>query len=339
MRRLPAEWEPQSAVIIAWPHQGGDFVNLFGIEQCYRLIATTISRFQALVIICKNLEHRNHIAALLSEGRNIHYIESEYNDVWVRDTVFIATEENGHPLLFNFQFNGWGNKYPHDADNALNKHLFQHRFFERLPRINVDFVLEGGSLESDGKGTLLTTEECLLNPNRNPGFNQQAIADILQTHFNAKRILWLNPTSLVGDDTDAHIDTLARFCSEKIIAFSASNDPDDVHYASLNNMKSQLQTFKSACGDAYQLVELPLPGAIYNDQGQRLPANYANFLIINKAVLVPVYDDPMDKLAIARLNQCFPAHQIISVPCRPLIEQYGSLHCMSMHIPATVNLT
>ena len=160
MIRFPAEWEPQSAVVIAWPHSSGDFTNLSAVEDSYHFIATTISRFQPLIIVCKNGEHQAHIQSLLNHGERIHFVQADYNDIWVRDTVFLSLEWQ-HPKaklqLVNFRFNGWGNKYPHDADNALNLALFAHPIFKGHPTATVDLVLEGGSVESDGQGTVMTT--------------------------------------------------------------------------------------------------------------------------------------------------------------------------------------
>ncbi len=338
MIRFPAEWETQSAVIIAWPHASGDFTDLEAVESAYRFIATTISRFQPLLILCKEDDHQNHIASLLPDSQPIFFIRADYNDIWLRDTVFLSIEENEKPKLLNFRFNGWGNKYEHAADDALNGNLLQSKYFCGLSSVDVDFVLEGGSIESDGKGTLMTTVNCLLNPNRNPDLNQHAISRQLEKRLGADRILWLEQSNLAGDDTDAHIDTLARFCSEKVIAYTACTDPDDDHYATLKRMEEQLLAFKTPVGEAYRLVALPLPKAIYDDEGRRLPGNYANFLIINEAVMVPVYDDPMDQVALDKLADCFPDREIIPTPCRPLIHQYGSLHCMTMQFPATVDL-
>lgn len=334
MTRFPAEWENQSAVLIAWPHESGDFGNkLAEVEQSYRVIADTISRYQKLIIVCKHPTHQQHIAQLLKNDANIRYIHADYNDIWVRDTVFLTVEKNGQTHLLNFEFNGWGNKYPHDADNALNQTLLRNPPFKDHPCTDIDMVLEGGSIESDGHGTLLTTEQCLLNPNRNPNLTRQAIENRLQEHLGADSVLWIDQENLAGDDTDAHIDTLARFCPDDTIAYTASSDPSETQYHSLQSMEAQLQALRTATGKPYNLVPLEMPAAIFDAEGRRLPANYANFLIINSAVLVPAYDDPKDSIAQEQLRQCFPAHKIIAVPCRPIVHQYGSLHCMTMQFP------
>ena len=341
MIRFPAEWEPQSAVVIAWPHASGDFTNLSAVEDSYHFIATTIIRFQPLIILCKNGEHQQHIQSLLPSNANLHFIQTDYNDIWVRDTVFLSVEWD-HPKfsvqLLNFRFNGWGNKYNHEADNNINLNLFAHPIFKGHPTATLSLVFEGGSIESDGQGTLMTTRNCLLNPNRNPELSEQAIASQLLNYLGAKRILWVDQDNLAGDDTDAHIDTLARFCDANTIAYSACDNSEDPHYQSLKNMEAQLKAFRTADGQPYRLVALPLPQAIFDEHGEPLPANYSNFLIINGAVMVPVYDDPMDAVTLERLASCYPNHEIIATPCRPLVHQYGSLHCASMQIPATVKL-
>jgi agmatine/peptidylarginine deiminase len=339
MIRFPAEWEKQAAVLIAWPHRSGDFTNrLEAVEATYIFIAKTITQYQKLIIVCHDDSHQQHIKTLLLEDHNIDFIQATVNDIWVRDTVFLSVENDGQPQLLNFRFNGWGNKYVHHEDNALNHKLLAHHPFQGVSHKDIDFILEGGSIESDGKNTLLTTRQCLLNSNRNTGLTQDAIEQQLLLHLGANRVLWLDQDNLSGDDTDAHIDTLARFCSATTIAYTSCEDTEDRHYLGLKRMETQLQTFRMRTKEAYQLVALPLPKLIYDEDGQRLPANYANFLIINGAVMVPAYDDPMDEIAAERLKSCFPHHKIIATPCRPLVYQYGSLHCMTMQFPEKVFL-
>jgi agmatine/peptidylarginine deiminase len=334
MNRFPAEWEKQSAVLIAWPHKTGAFSNrLEAVEKTYCFIADTISHFQRLVVVCLDYSHQQHIESLLNNIRNIDFIHAKVNDIWVRDTVFLSVENDELPQLLNFRFNGWGEKYPYQDDNALNHKLLNYKPFKGVTCADVDFVLEGGSVESDGIDTILSTRQCLLNPNRNKGLTQQDIEQQLYKNFGAKRVLWIDQENLDGDDTDAHIDTLVRFCSANTIAYTSCDDINDKHYATLKNMEAQLKAFRTQTNEAYRLVPLPMPQPIFDEDGQRLPANYANFLIINHAVLVPVYDDPNDEKAISRLAGCFPHHKMIATPCRPLVHQYGSLHCMTMQFP------
>ncbi|MDD1638580.1 MAG: agmatine deiminase family protein [Methylococcaceae bacterium] len=337
MTRFPAEWEKQSAVLIAWPHKTGDFSNrLESVEQSYSVIADTITQYQKLIIVCRDDSHQQHIQTLISNHDHIDFIHATVNDIWVRDTVFLSVEQDGVISHLNFLFNGWGEKYQHQNDNALNHKLLNAKPFKGKAYKDIDFILEGGSVESDGIDTILTTKQCLLNPNRNKGLTQQEIEQQLLQHLGAKRVFWLDQENLSGDDTDAHIDTLARFCSANTIAYTSCDDVDDLHYTSLKYMERQLQDLRTQAGDPYHLVPLPLPKPIYDEEGQQLPANYANFLIINHAVMVPNYGDPMDEVALKRLVGCFPQHEIIAIPCRPLVHQYGSLHCMTMQFPEGV---
>lgn len=337
MTRFPAEWEKQSAVLIAWPHKTGDFSNrLESVEQSYSVIADTITQYQKLIIVCRDDNHQQHIQTLISNHDHIDFIHATVNDIWVRDTVFLSVEQDGEITHLNFLFNGWGEKYLHQNDNALNHKLLNAKPFKGKAHKDIDFILEGGSVESDGIDTILTTKQCLLNPNRNKGLTQQEIEQQLLQHLGAKRVFWLDQENLSGDDTDAHIDTLARFCSANAIAYTSCDDADDLHYTSLKYMERQLQDLRTQTGDPYHLVPLPLPKPIYDEEGQQLPANYSNFLIINHAVMVPVYGDPMDEIALQRLVDCFPQHEIIAIPCRPLVHQYGSLHCMTMQFPEGV---
>lgn len=334
MIRFPAEWEKQTAVLIAWPHKTGDFSNrLTAVEQSYSVIADTISQFEKLFIVCRDEAHQRHIEPLLENLTNIEFIHAIVNDIWVRDTVFLTVEKEGGIAHLNFRFNGWGEKYAHQNDNDLNHKLLNSKAFKGAKYKDIDFILEGGSIESDGAGTLLTTKQCLLNPNRNADLSQIQIEQQLQEHLGAQRILWLDQENLSGDDTDAHVDTLARFCSPTTIAYTRCDNPEDSHYASLKFMESQLQDLRTADGSCYHLVPLNLPKPIFDEEGQQLPANYANFLIINHAVLVPAYGDPMDFEAKLQLAACFPEHKILQVPCLPIVHQYGSLHCMTMQFP------
>ena len=334
MTRFPAEWEKQSAVLIAWPHKTGDFgTRLESVEQPYCVIADTITQYQRLIIVCRDDSHQQHIKALIGNHDDIDFIHATVNDIWVRDTVFLSVEQEGVISHLNFLFNGWGEKYLHQNDNALNHKLLNAKPFKGKAHKDVDFILEGGSVDSDGIDTILTTKQCLLNPNRNKGLTQQDIEQQLLLHLGAKRVLWLDQENLTGDDADAHIDSLARFCSANTIAYTSCDDADDPHYTGLKFMEQQLQDLRNQANEPYHLVPLPLPKPIVDEEGQQLPANYANFLIINHAVLAPVYGDAMDDVALARLAECFPHHEILPIPCSPLVYQYGSLHSMTMQFP------
>jgi agmatine deiminase len=208
--------------------------------------------------------------------------------------------------------------------------------FGELPLERVSLVLEGGGIEVDGSGSLLATERCLLAPTRNPGLGRAALEERLGELFGLKRVLWLRHGALAGDDTDSHIDTLARFCDARTIAYAACDDPSDKHYDELGAMAEELRGFRAADGRPYQLVALPWPRAKRDAEGNRMPATYANFLIINGAVLVPTYRDPADRLALDCLGRCFPGREIIGIDCLALIQQHGSLHCVTMQLPEGV---
>jgi agmatine deiminase len=244
--------------------------------------------------------------------------------------------ENDKPLLLDFTFNGWGLKFAANKDNLITKTLHTWGIFGDTPIQQMSMVLEGGALETDGQGTLLSTTECLLSPNRNPHLSLAAIQNRLKEHLGVDRFLWLENGALIGDDTDAHIDTLARFCDPQTIAYVQCPDENDEHYTDLCLMEQELQAFRTREGEPYKLVPLPWPTACYASDGHRLPATYANFLIINGAVLVPTYQVPEDAQALATLKTCFPTREIVGIDCRALIEQHGSLHCISMQYPEGV---
>ena len=341
--RFPPEWAEQSAVLLAWPYGKGDFSPwLDEVEATYEAIAFNIASRQRLIIACQDTQHRRLIENRLY-GRgvnlaNVSLVEIPYNDVWVRDTAPLTVETDKGPQLLDFRFNGWGGKYEHGDDARLARNLYNTGALGRTRMESVDFVLEGGSLETDGEGTLLTTTYCLLNPNRNSGLSQAQIEEQLKSAFGLKRVLWLGHGHAEGDDTDAHVDTLARFCPHQTIAYTACDDPHDADYAGLKAMEDDLKTLRTADGKPYKLVPLPIPKPIHSEDGGRLPATYANFLIINGAVLVPVYGDPADDVALRRIQECFPGREMVSIPSTPLIRQFGSIHCMTMQFPKSVSM-
>ena len=340
---LPPEWAEQAAVMLTWPHDQGDWrPYLKEVEPVFVDIAKAISRFQQVLITCLNVRHRYHVAKLLDANQakmeHILFACAPSNDTWVRDHGPITIERDGQMELLDFVFNGWGNKFDARLDNAISKTLHQGGVFGHHPMTQVDLVLEGGSLDVDGVGTLLTTSLCLLSPERNPQLNRSQVEATLQRTLGIGRVLWLEHGYLAGDDTDSHIDTLARFCDERTICYVACDDPQDEHYVELKAMETELQALTDLQGNPYRLQPLPWPAGKYDEDGKRLPASYANFLIINRAVLVPTYEDEQDTLALSRIAECFPDREIIAVPCLPLIKQYGSLHCVTMQLPAGIAL-
>ncbi|MDP4546540.1 agmatine/peptidylarginine deiminase [Marinobacter sp. MDS2] len=343
-RVLPAEWAPQSAVLLTWPHPGTDWASVMAeVEPVFLAIAKATLRFEHLVISCEYVARLQELGDELNSwaesnqlpGRVI-TVPAPANDTWVRDHGPITVETNDGPTLIDFKFNAWGEKFNWEKDNALNMHLAGARVFGKHSMQSVDFVLEGGSIESDGQGTLLTTSECLLTPSRNPAMDRTSIEQLLTEMLGAERILWLNHGYLAGDDTDSHIDTLARFCAPDHICYVACPDVADEHYSALAAMEEELQGFCQKDGTPYKLTALPWPDAIFDEDGERLPATYANFLIINEAVLLPTYDVQQDQEAIRVMGDIFPDREIIPINCRPLIYQHGSLHCVTMQIPAGV---
>lgn len=346
-RVMLAEWAPQSAVMLTWPHPGTDWFSLMDtVEPVFQAISKAVLKYQHLIISCEYVVRAQQLHADLNQyaidnqlpGR-VYCIGAPANDTWARDhgPLSIMTDEGIR--LLDFRFNAWGNKFPWEKDDALNSHLANDGAFGKTPMDRVDFVLEGGALETDGQGTLLTTSECLLTPTRNPDYDRAGIEAMLAETLGIKRVLWLNHGYLAGDDTDSHIDTLARFCAPDHICYVRCTDPSDEHWQALSAMEEELRQFRQENGEPYQLTPLPWPDPVYDAEGQRLPATYANFLITNGAVLVPVYDVPQDNDALVTLSGIFPDREIIAINCRPLIEQHGSLHCVTMQLPeGVVNL-
>jgi agmatine deiminase len=342
-QRLPAEWEPQDAILLVWPRAQSLWSdNIEEITQLYESLVTVICDFaDVLLVVTKDEEDnvRSRLEQLGATMEYIHFCCVPTNDTWVRDTGPLIVEmETGFKLL-DFDFNGWGNKFPHELDNQLTRELCRQGFFDNLNCEAQGWVLEGGSIETDGEGTLLTTSSCLLNPNRNPQLSKSAIEEKLKAAFGVSKINWLDSGFLMGDDTDGHIDTLARLCPDNTIVYTACDDPEDEHYASLKSMEVELQQMTNAQGESYRLLPLPWAGKIYHrdvsagDEQKRVPATYANFLIVNSAVLVPIYELPSDEDALEVIANALPGYEILGIPCIALIERGGSLHCVTIQIP------
>ena len=311
-RRMPAEWEPQSAVQLTWPHEATDWAPILPeITAVYEEMAREIKKREPLIIV-DDIPH---------------------NDTWARDHGFITVEEasdlspqTSDLILLDFCFNGWGEKFEAGLDNQINKHLFDKGIVKGQYESHLDFVLEGGSIESDGKGTVFTTTCCLMAPHRNQPLTQQEIEARLKEYLGAERIVWINHGSLIGDDTDGHIDTLVRICPDDTLLYTGGdNDHPD-----LARMEEELKTLRTLDGRPYRLLKLPLPRPIY-DEGDRLPATYANYLVVNGAVLVPTYNQPdLDAEAMRIIQQAFPDREIVGIDCCAVIKQHGSLHCCTM---------
>jgi agmatine deiminase len=337
VRRLPAEWEEQDGVLMAWPHQGTDWVNLHAVQRVTIDIAREITRFERLLMAAPDIEEASQSMADAGlPPDRIWFSRVETNDTWARDFGPVTVFEAERPVMLDFGFNGWGLKFPYDLDNQITRKVAKSGIFGKTRLETVGFILEGGSIESDGKGTILTTTDCLLSPNRNPHLSRSGIEAFLYRVLGARRVLWIENGHLAGDDTDSHVDTLARFCPDDTIVFTACDDPADEHYAPLGRMAEELRSFRTLDGRPYRLVALPWPEAANDEQGQRFPATYANFLIINDAVLVPMYGTPKDRQAIEIIGRVFPGRRAEGVYCLPLLTGHGSLHCITMQIPKGV---
>lgn len=335
---LPSEWSPQSGVLLTWPHAHGDWGSDLGAtENVFIELAQNISRFENVLIACYDDNHRQNVSKLLLnktiDQDRIHLAVAPSNDVWVRDHGPITVICNDAPQLLDFQFNGWGNKFPGELNNALTRTLYHANVFGEVPMETINRVLEGGAIEVDGSGSLMATRRSLLSRSRNANITHGNFEQLLNNYFGIKRFLWLEYGKIDGDDTDSHIDNLARFCDRETIVYSTCLSPCDPNFAQLAAMQAELQSFQSITGKPYRLIPLPLPEPCHNAQGNRLPANYTNFVIINKAILVPTYNDPADTVALETLGNCFHGREIIGINALPLIQQCGSLHCVTMQLP------
>ena len=337
---LPAEWHEQSAVQLTWPHAGTDWQPVLeAVTRCYVDMAKALTARVHLIIVTPEPAHVRMLlqGSLTARGLSrISFCKAPTNDTWARDHGFLSLlADDGSRHLLDFRFNGWGEKFPADLDNQICRRMAEQGIPEGLYENHLDFVLEGGSIESDGMGTILTTSHCLLAPHRNQPMTRAQIEARLLKTLHARRILWLDHGYLAGDDTDSHIDTLARFCTGDTIAYVKCTDRSDEHYHELSLMEQQLSTFRTMDGKPYRLIPLPMARPAFDEDGNRLPATYANFLITNGAVLTPTYGDAdTDLQAEEQLRKAFPRHDIVGIDCRPLIIQHGSLHCCTMQFPA-----
>ena len=334
---LPAEWAPQSGIQLTWPHAGTDWAHMLTeVQACFAAIAREIAQRELLLIVTPEPEEVKKQISATVNMQNVRFMECETNDTWARDHGAITMLDAEGASLLDFMFNGWGLKFASDKDNLITRQAVESGFLNGRYVNRLGFVLEGGSIESDGLGTLLTTSECLLSPNRNGQMCRDEIEEYLCSLFHLKQVLWLDHGYLAGDDTDSHVDTLARLCSPDTIAYVQCTDTQDEHYEALHQMEEQLKTFRTLDGTPYRLLALPMADKI-EEEGERLPATYANFLIMNDAVLYPIYRQPEnDQRAKEVLQAAFPHHEIVGVDCCALIKQHGSLHCVTMQYPVGI---
>ena len=332
--QFPAEWYPQSAIQITWPHEGTDWIDILEeATKFYIGLSKEILKHNRLLIVCSdNTDLKKYFTT--TELTNLILVETASNDTWTRDHGAISVFIDGKPTIYDFGFNAWGLKFAANYDNQITSSLFNKNIFQ--PEVSyhnyLNFILEGGSLETDGEGTLLTTSKCLLAPNRNQPLSKIDIEEFLKRALGLKQILWLNNGYLSGDDTDNHIDTLARLCNKGTIAYIQCTDTNDEHYQELKKMEEELSYFRTLNGEPYQLIPLPMADPVFEDE-YRLPATYANFLIMNRVVLMPTYNSNKDSIAKDQLQKAFPDKEIIGIDCRILIKQHGSLHCITMQYP------
>ena len=335
---LPAEWERQQAVMIAWPHSHTDWNYMLAEAQdCFCRIISALSKAAKVIVIAPDTEEAATCISKYCDGCNIVFFECATNDTWARDFGFITTlDEKGHAFANDFKFNGWGLKFASNHDNLISRNVLSSPLIcNEVTYINrLNFVLEGGSIDVDEKGNLLTTEECLLSLNRNGQSTKEEIESYIRETFGVKKCHWLKHGYLAGDDTDSHIDTLARFLPGGKIAYTSCDRSEDEHYDALKLMEDELECLVGAGDEHFGLVALPIPQAIYDMDGQRLPATYANFLLLNGNVFLPIYgDDKYDHIAIEALTNAMPDYNIVAIDCRALIQQHGSLHCVTMQVP------
>ena len=320
--RLPAEWEEQEARLVVFPPLKSDWAHSIDeISQTYLDFISKVARFQKCLVIC---EDKKRVATMLSSLQNIELIEMQTNDTWIRDFGGINVYKHNIRQTYDFVFNAWGNKFEANLDNSITKQLFEKGYLDGKLK-SFDFVLEGGSIDSNGSGVMLSTAYCLFEQNRNPNLSKRKIKKTLKELFGLKELIILKHGALMGDDTDSHIDTLARFIDKKTIAYVKCYDKKDVHYKELKKMEKEL------IKTGFELLPLPLPSAKYFNE-ERLPATYLNFVFINNAVLVPTYGDVYDDEVLATFEAYFPEREIVGVDGSVLIREHGSLHCAPMNI-------
>lgn len=334
--RYIAEWELDGPVLLALPHEQTDWADILveAIDQYRRLITALVSHGEHVALIVPAEDWARGVLADCPLDK-VSFVVLPTNDTWTRDYGPIAVERHGRVRALDFGFNGWGLKFAADHDNLVNLRMRESGVMPvGFYRNRREFILEGGSVETDGRGTLLTTSRCLLSPNRNGGDTRAEIGEELSRELGVDHILWLDYGALIGDDTDSHIDTLCRMAPDNVILFTGCRDMDDPQFEELLHMRAQLSMFRNAVGEPYNLVELPLPDAVYDEEGNRLPATYANYLVTPRAVYMPVYGQPQkDELACQTVRIAFPDHEVVPVDCVTLTRQHGSLHCSTMTLP------
>ena len=332
---MPAEWQAHQATWISWPHNHASWPGKFApVEPVMVQAVAALSQSELVRINVLDEAHEKHVGALLeghADARRVKFHRFPTNDAWCRDhgAIFVTRNNPDQPLLaLNFGFNAWGSKYPFELDNAIPPQMANAL---GVPCRNIEMILEGGSIDINGSGTLLTTEQCLLHPNRNPDMSKTDIEQALRDYLGVQQILWLGD-GIVGDDTDGHVDDLTRFVSADTVVTVVEADRSDENHAVLAENRERLASMKLADGGSLQVIEMPMPRPV-EFQGDRLPASYANFYIGNKVVLMPAFDDPNDAVNKNILARAFPGRQIAAIDCRDLVLGLGTFHCLTQQLP------
>ena len=339
-RRQPAEWERQGGALLTWPRPDGDWGSAYrDVETSYAELVSAIAARQPVLLCCtagQRGEIRARLARCGAPDDQIHLATVASNDCWARDYGPVSVEEDGAPRLIDFRFDGWGGKFPAHRDDQVARTLARAGWFSDAPLERIETVAEGGNLDSDGAGTLLTTERCLRHASRNGNSTRADWGRLLGRSLGTRRVLWIEHGGLPGDDTDGHVDTLVRFAGADTLVYASCDDPQRAAQTGLAALRQQLGSLRRANGEPYRLIPLPLPAPLHGRDGVPLPASPVNFLLVNGAVLVPGHDDPADAIAAERLAACFPERSLVSIDARPLLQQNGSLHCAAMTLGTDV---
>jgi agmatine deiminase len=333
--RMPAEWEPHEATWLSWPHNLESWPGAFEpVPAVFAEIVAALHEHEEVRICAGSEELEASARAALRrrgcESPNVRFFRIPTNDAWMRDhgPIFVRHPERGVAMT-DWKYNAWGEKYPpYDLDDRVPSRINETL---RLRRFEPGIVLEGGSIDVNGKGTLLTTESCLLNPNRNPTLSRREIEQHLEEYLGIRHVVWLGD-GIVGDDTDGHVDDLTRFVDATTVVTAVEEDPADENYRALADNVERLRAARDESGRPLSIVTLPMPPAVYFDD-RRLPASYANFYVGNRSVLVPVFDHPRDHIACETLARLFPGRRIAPIHCTALVWGLGAIHCVTQQQP------
>lgn len=334
--RMPGEWAGHAATWLSWPHNAETWPGrLLGeAEAAMAEVVRAVAPGEDVHINVLDADHRAHVARLLdavAPPEQLVWHELATDDAWIRDhgAIFVCGSD-GRALALDFEFNAWGGKYPpFDRDRAVARAMAEAL---GLPRYAPGAVLEGGAVDVDGAGLVLTTEQCLLNPNRNPALEREDIERLLRDAFGAPHVIWLG-AGIEGDDTDGHVDDIARFVAPGRVVAAVEHDAADPNAAALAANRARLAALAHETAGGIEVVELPMPPPFVID-GQRLPASHANFYIANDCVLVPVFDAASDAHAAGVLGECFPARRVVPIDSRALVAGFGAVHCLTQQLPA-----